>query len=99
MPSSFILQTKKAMKAAPSGTRLHGLFLNLYFTFLCKPFGGATLNFFVQSDTDSITQCHFLTSYHITNPAFKRIGDNCQHIVDKKSCHDIVDNRLFLTTS
>ncbi len=27
------------------------------------------------------------------------LTDNCQHIVDKKSCHDIVDNRLFLTTS
>ncbi len=29
----------------------------------------------------------------------KVLLDNCQHIVDKKSCHDIVDNRLFLTTS
>jgi uncharacterized protein with HEPN domain len=29
----------------------------------------------------------------------KAVSDNCQYIVDKKSCHDIVDNRPHLTPS
>ena len=55
-----------------------------------------------------------ITDFHVTKTKLKHRGyaditesfviregltDNCQHIVDKKSCHDIVATRLFLTTS